>query len=505
MVSRIREAGAKLMGLWKGADRGLKLRIAIGVLLGISLVAAVVLFTRPGYETLFADLTPADAGQITQRLQEMKVAYRLRDNGQRILVPRDQVYELRNQLAMEGLPKGGTVGYEIFDQTKLGVTDFERRMQYIRALRGELSRTISQMEGVRSANVEVVLPEERLFAKEASPPTASVVLDTTGQMSANQVRAIVHLVSHSVEGLAPENITVVDTGGQILSDLIDPQLSPAGLSVSQLQLQRSVENEIERNVQTMLEQVLGPGMVVTRVKADLNFDQREVTSNFEPVVDEGILRSMQELKRTFEGQDPEGGIPGEGENIPPGLSYQTLTGGSGQYEEEQVTRNYEISQTREHLVVAPGSVRHLSVSVLVNSNRDGGFSQPELDAIKTAVAHAVGLREEDRADQINVEQLPFAPAAIEPEAVWPSLLKPPFVYYLAVAIVLAFILLARSYRRRKIPADEITEAEIAIREAAAVEEDPEVLERERIRTEIERLARQQPEELAQLLTTWISE
>lgn len=501
----IRELGTKLKGLWKGADRGLRLRLVIGVLLGVSLVAAVVLFTRPSYETLFADLTPADAGQITQRLQEMKVAYRLGDDGRRILVPRGQVYELRNQLAMDGLPKGGTVGFEIFDQSKLGVTDFERRMQYIRALRGELSRTISQMQGVRSAAVELVLPEERLFAKEASPPTASVVLDTVGELSASQVRAIMHLVSHSVEGLVLENITVVDISGQVLSDLIDPQVSPAGLSVSQLQLQRSVEREIERNVQTMLEQVLGSGMVVTRVKAELNFDQREVTSEFfQPVVDdEGILRSIQELKKTFEGQTATEGAAGTASNLPP--RYPTDAGAEGRYEEMETTRNYEVSQTREHLVVAPGSVRHLSVAVLVNSNRDGGFSQPELDAIQTAVAHAVGLRPEDRSDQISVVSLPFTPVAAEPAFQPPSLLKQPLVYLVPAVVAAILILFVWRRRRKTVSLDELARAEIVAREAAATEEDPEVAERERIRKEVERLARQRPEELAQLLTTWISE
>jgi flagellar M-ring protein FliF len=503
MLSRIRGLTTKVKDLWQSADRGLKLRIGVGMLLGISLVTATILFTRPGYETLFADLMPADAGQITQRLQEMNIGYRLQDNGRRVLVPQAQVYELRNQLAMEGLPRGGTVGYEIFDQSKLGVTDFERRMQYIRALRGELSRTISQMEGVQSAAVEVALPEERLFVREATPPTASVVLDTIGQLDASQVRAIVHLVSHSVEGLAPENITVIDTSGHVLSDLIDPQVSPAGLSSSQLQLQRSVEKEIERNVQTMLEQVLGPGMVVTRVKADLNFDQREVSSEFfEPVVDEeGILRSMQELQRTFEGQAATQEAAGTASNIPP--IYPGSAGGEGQYEETEVTKNYEISQIREHLVVAPGSVRHLSVSVLVNSDRDQEFSPAELTAIESAVAHAVGLRVEDRADQISVEQLPFA--LPKQEEVKP-LFDRRIIYYASVILAAVVLMLfAFRRRRRRTIIDELTAAEIAVREAAVAEEDPEIIERQRIRNEIERLARQQPDEMAQLLTSWLSE
>lgn len=507
MELRIRELGTKLKDFWSNANRGLKLRLVVGIVLGISLVVALVFLTRPSYETLFTNLTPADAGQIGERLQEMKVSYRLGDNGDSILVPSSQVYELRNRLAMEGLPKGGSVGFEIFDQTKLGVTDFERRMQYIRALRGELSRTISQMDGVRSATVELVLPEERLFSKDMQPPTASVVLDTVGQLDTGQVRAIVHLVSHSVEGLTPENITVVDTSGQLLSDLIDPEVTSTGLSAAQLQLQRSVEKEIQRNVQTMLEQVLGSGMVVTRVRAELNFDQREVTSEFfQPVVDdEGILRSIQELKKTFDGQSPVEGTVGTTPNIPP--TYQTPAGTQGSYEEMETTRNYEVNQTREHLVVSPGSVRHLSVSVLVNSNRDGGFSQQELDTIQTAVAHAVGLRPENRSDQISVVSLPFSRADSEPVEMWTPITQHPLFYFIVVAAVAALAAFFFLRRRRKIAAlEELPTAEIAAQEVAATkEEDPEVLERDRIRKEVERLARQRPEELAQLLATWISE
>ncbi|NLG86248.1 MAG: flagellar M-ring protein FliF [Firmicutes bacterium] len=506
MKLQIREIGTQLKNFWQGANQGLKLRLLIGVVLGISLVVGVVLFTRPRYETLFANLTPADAGQISQRLQDMKINYRLGDDGKSILVPSTEVYELRNQLAMEGLPKGSTVGFEIFDRTKLGVTDFERRIEYMRALRGELSRTISQLEGVRSAQVELALPEERLFAKDSRPPTASVVLETVGQLDAGQVRAIVHLVSHSVEGLTPDNITVVDTSGQVLSDLIDPDISLTGLSTSQLQLQRSVEKEVERNVQTMLEQVLGPQMVVTRVKAELNFDQREVTSEFfQPVVDEeGILRSIQELKKTFDGAASAAEPAGTSTNVPP--TYQTPDGNQGHYEEVETTKNYEVSQTREHLVVAPGSVRHLSVSVLVNANREGGFTQQELDAIKTAVIHAVGLRPEDRQDQISVVSLPFSGLTPEPAAVLPRRMPRQLIYVLLAAVVaLITVLVLRSRRQRILAGTELLREEVAVREAAAAEEDPEALERERIRKDVERLARQRPEELAQLLATWMNE
>ncbi|BCV24920.1 flagellar basal-body MS-ring/collar protein FliF [Gelria sp. Kuro-4] len=500
----IGQLGAKARAFWQGASRGLKLRLLIGVVLGLSLVGAVVFFSRPSYDPLFTNLAPADAGEIGQRLQELKVPYRLGGDGKSILVPRDKVYDLRNRLAMEGLPKGNAVGFEIFDQTKLGVTDFERRVQYLRALQGELARTIGQMDGVRSASVQIVLPEDRLYQKDTRPPTASVLLDTVGQMGADKVRAIMHLVSHSVEGLTPENITVVDTSGQVLSDLVQTDDTPVGLSSSQLALQRSVEREIERSTQSMLETVLGPGMVVTRVKAELNFDQREVTNEFfQPVAnDEGILRSMQELQKTFDGQSGPQGTPGTPANIPP--TYQTGAGGPSHYEERQVTRNYEVNQTKEHLVVAPGSVRHLSVAVMVNGN----LTPAQQQAIQSAVTNAVGLQP-NRGDQISVVSFPFqgqplaqqaaAQAAADQAARRQRLLV---LVALGASLLVLAVFLVRRLRRRA-PAEVVPLPVAGAEEEAAPAR--EETERDRIRKEVERLARQRPQEVAQLLATWLSE
>ncbi|MDK2882713.1 MAG: flagellar M-ring protein FliF [Bacillota bacterium] len=499
----IKQLWARARTFWQNTSPGLKLRLMAGVLLGLSLVGAVVFFTRPGYDVLFANLAPADAGEITQRLQELKVPYRLGGDGRSVLVPRDKVYDLRNRLAMEGLPKGNAVGFEIFDQTKFGVTDFERRVQYLRALQGELTRTIQQMEGIRSAAVQIVLPEERLYQKDSRPPTASVLVDTVGEIAPEKVRAIIHLVSHSVEGLTPDNITLVDTSGRVLSDLVLDENTPAGLTSSQLELTRSVERQIERSTQTMLEAVLGPGNVVTRVKAELNFDKREVTSEFfQPVAnEEGILRSIQELQKTFEGEGPQG-IPGTSPNVPP--TYQTRSGGPSYYEERQVTRNYEVNQTREHLVVAPGSVRRLSVAVMVN----GDLTPEQQQAIQTAVTNAVGLQP-DRGDQISVVSFPFqapSPAQILAEqAAAEQAARNRRLLTSAVGgaaiLLLAGVVIWRLRRRR--PAEVIPlPGQAAVEEAAPAREES---EQERIRKEVERLARQHPQEVAQLLATWLSE
>lgn len=500
----IKQLWARARAFWQNVGPGLKLRLLAGVLLGLGLVGAVVFFSRPSYDVLFTNLAPADAGEITQRLQELKVPYRLGGDGRSVLVPRDKVYDLRNRLAMEGLPKGNAVGFEIFDQTKLGVTDFERRVQYLRALQGELTRTIQQMEGIRSASVQIVLPEERLYQKDSRPPTASVLVNTVGEIGPEKVRAIIHLVSHSVEGLTPDNITVVDTSGRVLSDLVQDENTPTGLTGSQLELTRSVERQIEQSTQTMLEAVLGPGNVVTRVKADLNFDKREVTNEFfQPVAnEEGILRSIQELQKTFDGQGGPQGVPGTPTNVPP--TYQAGAGGPSHYDERQVTRNYEVNQTKEHLVVAPGSVRRLSVAVVVNGN----LTPEQQQAIQTAVTNAVGLQP-DRGDQISVVSFPFqAPspaqilaqqAAAEQAARNRRLLT--LAAGGAAVLLLAGLIIWRL--RRRAPAEVVPmPLQAATEEAALAREES---EQERIRKEVERLARQHPQEVAQLLATWLSE
>ena len=367
---------------------------------------ALALAGRGGtqWEPLFTRLDPADAAAIVGQLEEQGVPFQLAEGGQAILVPAEAVDRLRLDLAAQGLPREGTVGLELMERMPMGATEFERQVQYLRGLQGELARTIGRLEGVEAARVHVVLPEESPFVGERRPATAAVLvqLKPGAELGPEQVRSIMHLVASAVEGLKPEDVTVVDTAGRLLSAQV-----PAGEEGSpvaqgdRFEIERRFEEELQHRLQTLLEQVLGPGNVIARVRAELNFDQQVVERHlFEPPADggQGLLRSIQELQETFTGQPAPGGVPGDA-NIP---TYPQVGGGTGDYQRSERTANYEVNEVIDRLQVAPGAVRRLSVAVIVN----GQLTPERQQALQQAVAAAIGS-DPQRQDQVEVVAMPF--------------------------------------------------------------------------------------------------
>src|SRR5437870_8587097 len=235
------------------------------------------------YVPLFASLTTEDAGAIVTQLKGAKVPYRLGGGGEQILVPADRANEVRLKMAVQGLPLGGGVGFEVFDRPALGVSDFAQRLNYQRALQGELSRTIGQLRGVTRARVHLVLPQPSLFTDRERPASASVFLKLApgSQLRAEQVKGIVHLVASSVEGLSPERVTLVDTAGRVLA--MGGESATSAVSGRRLEIKTALEDSLERRVQTLLDSALGPGQAITRVAAQMNFDQMERTEEkFDP-------------------------------------------------------------------------------------------------------------------------------------------------------------------------------------------------------------------------------
>lgn len=487
----------------------------VAVLLTASLTAAL---SRPRFVPLFRDLQVQDAAAITQKLAEAKIPYRLADNGNTVLVPQDRVYQTRLDLAGEGLPRQGVVGYEILDKPPLGATESDRRIAYLRALQGELARTVSGVEGVEEARVHIVIPEPQLFASQTKPVTAAVWvrLRPGAALGAEQVQGIVHLVTHSVEGLQPQDVTVVDQQGKVLSTATETaEATPLGAAGRLLDIQRQFQNDLERRLQGLLEQVLGPGNVVTRVNAELNFDSRTIErQTFEPGPGDGVVRSVQEMQETFQGAA--GSAPPTGSDIP---GYQA--GGSGgptSYQRTETTRNLEVGQVKEQTVISPGSVRRLSVAVVVN----GQLSAAQQDAVSRVVAAAIGS-DPQRQDQITVTGIPFQTKLVDlgqtpPPAPVTAL---PFDWRLAAAAGGAAVILAlavvfwRRRRRARIrplvfpqpaevvaaepePAPAVTAVGTPAEAAAAVED-------AQVRTEIEKLARKSPETVAQLIRAWMAE
>ncbi|MHB0885365.1 MAG: flagellar basal-body MS-ring/collar protein FliF [Bacillota bacterium] len=487
---------------------------ALVVVLTLALWSAI--YARgPQYATVFSSLADQDAAEIVKVLQSQKTPYKLADGGTSIQVPAKDVYATRLALAGQGLPRGGVVGFEIIDQTKLGATDFERRVNYIRALQGELTRTIQQIAEVDEARVHIVLPEQSYFVTMAKPSTAAVFLKLKpgASIGKSQIKGIVNLVSRSVEGLKPEAVSVIDVHGNLLSVDLDGEAGTAQeVTTGLLEVQQSFQKDLEKSLQTLLEQVLGPGQVVARVNAELNFDEQVVDKSlFEPINDtNGIVRSIEELEETMSGSSPSpSGAAGTASNIP---GYAQTTGsGNTSSEKRQTSTTYEINNIKEHTVVAPGTVKRLSVAVVVN--RD--LSAKEQTAIEDTVRASIGF-DTARNDQITVSGIKFDTSMAEAVAAdmtrtskqnqWTGLAVRGALA-LVVGFVLWRILFGTGKKREEILSDVFTSEERRAQVIAELGEElpPEEVERRKLHDQIDQLAKKKPEEFAKLLKTWLAE
>lgn len=498
-------------------------KIVIGgsvILLLLLISIGTKLFSpRRNYVPLFTQLEPGDAGEVVAQLDEMKISYVLAEQGSAILVPGEDVYKTRLELAREGLPKGSVIGFEIFDKTALGTTDFVRRVQYIRGLQGELTRTIMQIDGVQQASVHIVLPEPSLYTQQEKPATAAVLLKLRAgtALGQSQIRGMVHLISRSVEGLLTDNITVIDDTGRILSNGIASEAGALGgmnLTMSQMEMQTAFQKELEQKVQSMLEQVLGPGNVVARVNTELNFDQKTVSRRFfEPIDGEGVLRSIQELKETFAGT---GSPPNTASGTPGIPGYAAADSGNSEYSRSEKVMNYEISETTENMIVAPGSIRRLSVAVMLNREQ---LTVQEQKVIENAVASTIGV-DLGRSDQITVAAFPFDTTLVQRlqedlqrQAEQGSTTGQTALTRMIIILAASFLLFGvyRIMARRRYsenlgnalvlegPSGPDIAAEVEA--AATKQESPAV----KLQGEIEKLIRQEPGEAAKLVKAWLAE
>ncbi len=460
LLNAFRDRWAKL-----GA-RQKQLAFLVGVPLVVAVTVAVVVLSRPSYSVLFSGLAANDAGAITAVLDRDKVPYRLVQGGATIMVPQAQVSSVRLKVAAGGLPRGGTVGFELMDQSKFGATDFERQVNYVRALSGELSRTITQISAVQNARVQLALPDPSPFLGRTTKPTAAVfvALKPGLDLDQSQVRGIVHLVASSVEKLAPEDVTVVDERGRLLSAGVDDKAGAA--AASSMDVRKAFQNDLERSVRTLLEQVLGPGNVVVRVAADLSFDEKVVESTlFQPVTNkDGVLRSIQETDDVFQGTGTGATAPATGSSsTAPGSgtpTYQSATGSSGTTSQErhETTKNYEINQITQKLVVAPGAVQRLSIAVAVNRT----LTSQESATLEKMVAAAIGA-DSARKDNITVTGVAFDTSlaqnlAKQATAEAAAGKRSRYMYIgagAALAVAAAFVVMRRSAARRQLPSVEI--------------------------------------------------
>lgn len=390
----------------------------------------MIQMTTPQMVPLFTDLSVEDSSAIIKDLERQAIDYKLKNDGAIVMVPKDKVARLRMKLAEGGLPKGGGVGYEIFDKSDaLGATSFIQNINHLRALEGELSRTIRSIDRVDAARVHLVLPERPLFSRDKVEATASVVLKVRGQLEPQQVRAIRHLVATAVNGMKPERVTVVDETGRMLADGASPDDPMSGAGADERK--SAYENRLRSQVEGIVSSVVGPGHARVQLTADFDLNRITQTSDkFDP--DGRVVRSSQTREEQSDStQGKESGQVSVGGQLP-GSNQDGTSGGDRNKDQSKKTEeivNYEISRTTKTEVTEAGRINRISAAVLVDgryTKNDKGemVYQPrakeEIDRISALVRSAIGF-DAKRGDQVEVVNLRFAettPVPIETPQGW---------------------------------------------------------------------------------------
>jgi len=412
-LKRVFEGARELFGRLSPLQKGLGLA-------GLGLLLALALFfafrgTEPIYAPLYKGLASSDREAVLVQLEEKKVPYRVQGETKEIWVPAEQVRALRADLASKGLPKALPVGFELFDQTRVGITEFTQRVNLLRALQGELERTIETIDGVEQARVHLVLPDETLFVEDEKPASASVVLKLKRGMdlAPEQVKGVSFLMSRAVKGLDPKNVTIVDERGKVLTFEEDESAGIAKLTNTQFRIKRAFEGELERKLLQMLTPIVGKRKVLVSASAMLDFSKAEHTQEtYDP--DATAVRSEERERESEVGLGPPSpiGVPGVMTNVPAAGGQQPAQQqATNQRSKSHDITNYEVSKLIRHVVEPYGVIRRLTVGVLLDGKRQNGRYIPlntqDLAKIDGLVRGAIGY-DENRGDQIRVVNIPFA-------------------------------------------------------------------------------------------------
>lgn len=491
-----------------------------------ALISLITWAGKPQYVTIFTKLSDADAGAITTKLKDLKADYKLEDNGSTIMVVQQSAADLRIQLASAGLPQQSKFSFDSLDTMRLGETESDRKLRYVLGLQNELENTLKTLNGVEVARVHIVMPAQSLFVDSQKAATAAVTMKLVPgtKLGDNQVRAIANLLAGSVEGLQKENVTIVDTGGNILSDVLGKSGDPSQLTGTQYQLQQMVEEDTRKSVQSMLDQVLGAGKTVVRISASLDFNQikRTIQTN-----GPGAVVSEQSSKETSTNATGAGGTPGLTTNGVP--TYPSGTTGVNTSAKENATKNYQVDTTQEEHVVSPGAVKRLSVSVMADAD---SIDQDELDQIKTIVASAAGV-DASRGDQIQVAAIAFNKTDMQQEklAMENAQKRQQLVKYIEIGAAVLFVLFlmimllrSRSTKKRanemlgmngaqpvSLAEAELLMAQQLVEDEARLKFDQnemktaEQIQKQKIKDSVELYSLNNPNEVARLMKTWLSE
>ncbi|MBI3768928.1 MAG: flagellar M-ring protein FliF [Deltaproteobacteria bacterium] len=486
------------------------LALTVAVVCGTGLLAVWV--ERPQYRVLFSNLSGTDGGAVVEYLKSEKIPYRMGEGGATIEVDAARVYETRMALAGRGIPQGGGVGFEIFDKQTLGMTDFVQRLNYQRALQGELARTIGELAAVEAARVHLALPERSLFVAEERRPSASVVvkLRPGRVLNEDQIAGIVHLVAASVEGLKPAEVTVVDINGQVLTHELEENAAgrPAGQSL--LAFQRELEQGYTERIESMLSRVLGSGHALARVTATLDLAQVEKTEeSYDP---DRIAVRTEKRSREKNVQSAASGAVGVNATLTNEPAPAPADEGP-RSEREDAALNYEISKVTSRRIEQSGGIRKLSVAVMIDGTYQGEGEartftprpSEEIDRYKELIKRAVGFNEE-RGDQIEVASTPFqtpplpeapeAPTVLSRLGAWSDVLWRAggllAIVVIALLVVRPFLLAMASRAPLVVPGTTLA-AQRALSQGGGSES-----------TSFLEIARRNPEQTAQVIRQWVA-
>ena len=441
MALQIQESFSTLAHRFNELPATRKMTLAAAVAASIALIVGLFLWSSaPDYKVLFSNLSERDAGTVATTLQQMNVPYRTEANGT-LMVPANQVYDLRFKLAAQGIPRGGAVGFELMDSPKLGMTQFQEQLAFQRGLEGELARTIQSLAPVESARVHLAIPKPSVFIRDKQSPSASVLVNLyPGRvLDPGQVQSIVHLVSSSVPELSPNSVTVVDQAGDLLTASNDGQ-SQRGLNANQLEYTKEMEAYYVQRIEAIVSPIVGAGNVKAEVHADLDFSEDEATSESykpNPTPDAQAIRSQQTMEDLNKAGNQAQGVPGALTNQPPGPATAPVTappgsnagpnamaaGQGGNSSRKENTVNFELDKTIRHVKASQGRIKRLSAAVVVNhraavKDQEGKAGKPtplsaqEMTQINSLVREAMGFNQ-PRGDTVNVVNAAFSEAREE--------------------------------------------------------------------------------------------
>ena len=537
---------------WNALDRGQRLRWgALAALVAVGLVAAAVFYRQPDYKLLFANVSDKDGGAIVAQLTQMNVPYKYSEGGGSILIPADRVHDVRLKLATQGLPKGSVTGFELMENSKFGITQFQERLNFQRGLEGELTRSILALNAVQSARVHLALPNQNGFFREQQKPSASVLLSLhPGRMlDRAQIAGIVHLVASSVPEMDPAAVSVVDDTGKLLSQ--SPDGTAGSVDMQQFLYTQQVEQQYVRRILDILEPVVGKNNVKAQVSAELDFSQTESTSEQHrpnQAADGGAVRSQQVMETNGEKTaTPPTGVPGATSNQPPQNSTAPINGanpapqaaGGGQggslgSKRESIT-NYEVDKTVKVTRGSTGNIKRLTAAVVVNAPLAvpaGGdaataanaaavssgmrpLTAQQQEQLLTLVRETVGYSA-DRGDSVNLVSAPFMSEATPAELpLWkdPEMqamaksLGVPIALALFGALVLLGLVRPLLKSRKAAPGSQLNaiEGEALDRPALPAPATDLTPTKEQVRMDQARaLAKQNPIAVANIVKTWIN-